>query len=233
MLQHIKELYGDKLAALDGEIGRVRDVYFDDKTWVIRYVVADTGSWLTGRLVLLSPHAFEKWDPQVKILNVKLKKKQIEDSPSIDLHKPVSRDFEIEYHRYYGWPAYRNDGAVLGCDGYPDGLPPSKDIMEAHPQRRGKDEHLRSTRAVIGYHVQTTDGVVGHVKDFLVDGMSWAIRKLVVEASHWYSGKEVLISTSKVEGIHYEESTVFVNLTRENIEQSARNEIAQADAGRP
>jgi hypothetical protein len=105
--------------------------------------------------------------------------------------------------------------------------------MEAHPQRRGKDEHLRSTRAVIGYHVQTTDGVVGHVKDFLVDGMSWAIRKLVVEAGHWYSGKEVLISTSKVEGIHYEESTVFVNLTRENIEQSARNEIAQADAGRP
>jgi len=60
MLQHIKELYGDKLAALDGEIGRVRDVYFDDKTWVIRYVVADTGSWLTGRLVLLSPHAIRR-----------------------------------------------------------------------------------------------------------------------------------------------------------------------------
>ena len=127
MLHNLKELYGNKLAALDGNIGHVRDFYFDDKTWVIRYVVADTGSWLAGRLVLLSPHAFGKLDPHEKTLHVKLHKKQIENSPSIDSHEPVSRHFEIEYHRYYGWPAYWNDGALWSLGGCPEGLPPSKD----------------------------------------------------------------------------------------------------------
>ncbi len=50
--------YGHKLAALDGEIGSVKDFYFDDKTWTIRYLVADTEPWLPERLVLLYPHAF-------------------------------------------------------------------------------------------------------------------------------------------------------------------------------
>jgi uncharacterized protein YrrD len=232
MLQQIKELYGDKLAAVDGDIGRVRDVYFDDKTWVVRYVVADTGSWLKERLVLLSPHAFGKLSPHAKALNVKLTRRQIEDSPSIESHKPISRDFEIEYHRYYGWPAYWNDGRIWGGGGHPKGLPPSKDVMEVDPKRRGDDEHLRSTRAMTGYHIQTTDGVVGHVSDFLVDDISWAVLKLAVAAGHWYSGKEVLISTSKVRGIHYEESTVFVNLTREDIEKTARSGIAPAEPSR-
>ena len=105
-LQGTKELYGDKLAALDGDIGRVKDFYFDDENWVIRYLVADTGSWLTGRLVLLSPHAFGKLDQHEKTLHVKLRRQQIQDSPSIDLHKPVSRQYETEYYGYYGWPTY-------------------------------------------------------------------------------------------------------------------------------
>src|SRR5471030_2004536 len=104
MLQNIKELYGHKLAASDGEIGHVKDFYFDDKTWVIRYVVADTGSWLTGRQVLLSPHAFAGLKGDEKAMHVKLSIKQIESSPSIESHKPVSRSFEEEYHSYYSWP---------------------------------------------------------------------------------------------------------------------------------
>ena len=86
MLQNIKKLYGHKLAAIDGEIGQVKDFFFDDKTWVIRYLVADTGSWLPGRLVLLSPHSFGILDQYDKTLNIKLLKKQIESSPSIDSH---------------------------------------------------------------------------------------------------------------------------------------------------
>ena len=61
MLQNIKNLYGDKLAALDGDIGHLKDFYFDDESWAIRYLVADTGSWLTGRLVLLPLMLSENW----------------------------------------------------------------------------------------------------------------------------------------------------------------------------
>jgi hypothetical protein len=231
MLHNLKELYGNKLAALDGDIGHVRDFYFDDKTWVIRYVVAETGSWLTGRLVVLSPHSFGRLDPHDKILDVKLHKKQIENSPSIDSHAPVSRHFEIECHRYYGWPAYWNDGASWILGGYPEGLPPSKDKIEEHPQQHGEDKHLQSSRQVTGYHIQATDGLIGHVRGFLVDEMTWAIRELAVEAGHWYSGREILISPGKIERIRYEESTVFVNLTKADIQRTGESEVAQAGVG--
>ena len=42
---------------MDGEIGKVREFYFDDQHWAIRYLVADTENWLAGRQVLISPYA--------------------------------------------------------------------------------------------------------------------------------------------------------------------------------
>ena len=100
MLQSLKYLLGHKLGALDGEIGHVKDFYFDGHNWAVRYVVADTGNWLTGRLVLLSPHAIATLAPLEKNVPVNLTRRQIEASPVIELHKPVSRQYEEEYHRY-------------------------------------------------------------------------------------------------------------------------------------
>ncbi len=232
MLHNIKELYGNRLAARDGDIGHVQDFYFDDKTWVIRYLVADTGSWLTGRRVLISPHAFGNVDHEKKTLHVKLHKKQIEDSPSIESHKPVSRQYEVEYYRYYGWPAYWDGGAMWGFGGYPVVVPPSREEMEANQPRHHHrdDKHLQSTHAVAGYQIETADGTIGHVSSFLIDEKSWGIRKLVVEAGHWYAGKEILISSSKVDRISYEESKVFVNLTKADIERTAENDLVKTGA---
>ena len=108
MLQNIKDLYGNKLAALDGDIGHIQDFYFDDLKTLddFAYLVANTGSWLTGRHVLISPHAFSRLDQREKTLHIKLLKKQIEDSPSLQSHKQVSRPYEMEFYRYYGWPPY-------------------------------------------------------------------------------------------------------------------------------
>ena len=231
MLQNTKELHGIKLAALDGDIGHIKDFYFDDQTWVIRYVVADTGSWLTGRLVLLSPHAFANLDPREKALHVRLHQKQIELSPSIESHKPVSRQYEIEYYNYYGWPAYWNGDAMWGLGGYPVLLPPSKEQLEAHAKHHHRDDkHLQSTSAVNGYQIQTPDGPIGHVTGFLIDDKSWAIREMVVDAGHWYAGKEILIAPTDVERIGYEESTVFVNLSKETIQRTAEHRVAQPAA---
>ena len=228
MLQSIKQLYGNKLAALDGDIGHVKDFYFDDENWVVRYLVADTGSWLTGRLVLLTPHAFGELDQNEKTLHVKLHKKKIQDSPSIESHKPVSRQYEADYYTYYGWPTYWDGSAMWGIGGYPIVLPPSKKEMEIQKKYHHRDDkHLRSMQAVTGYHIQSVDGEIGHVNSFLVDDKSWAIHELVVETGHWYSGKEILIPTSKVKRISYEESKVSVSLTKADIQQTAENEISQ------
>jgi len=230
MLQNTKELYGHKLAAVDGEIGHVKDFYFDDKIWVIRYLVADTGSWLTGRLVLLSPHAFGAWDQFGQILHLKLPMKQIENSPSIEAHKPVSRQYEIEYYRYYGWPVYWNGGAIWGFGGLPVMLPPSKDELEAHLKHQPDDKHLQSTQAITGYHVQSGDETIGHVSGFLVDDRSWTIHKLVVETGHWYSGQEILISTDRVERISCEEAKIFVNITIAELQRASGNNLAKIGA---
>ena len=94
MLRIVKEFYGAKLGASDGEIGHVKDFYFEDQDWAVRYVVADTGSWLPGQQLLLSPHAFGSLHQTGKLLIVNLTRKQIKDSPPIESHKPVSRQYE-------------------------------------------------------------------------------------------------------------------------------------------
>jgi len=228
MLRSIKQLYGDKLGASDGEIGQVKDFYFDDQNWAVRYVVADTGSWLSGRQVLISPHAFGPLHQAGKVLRVDLTRKQIEDSPSIESHQPVSRQYEEEYYRYYGWPYYWQGNGLWGMSGVPvlelppKLLPPLPDepAMTGGRQPERADAHLRSTQAVGGYHLQASDGTTGHVGDFMMDTQSWAIRQLVIKTGHRFSGQEVQIPTRKVDRISYPNSTVFVNLTREAVEQS-------------
>lgn len=222
MLRSIKQLYGDSLRASDGEIGHIKDFYFDDRSWAVRYVVADTGSWLSGRLVLLSPHVFRNFDLDGVCRGVNLTRKQIENSPDFDSHKPVSRQYELEYYHYYGWPYYWQGDGLWGGSGFPTMEPSAEDRPEepiggeaSLPQ--SADAHLRSTQALHGYSIQTSNGEIGHVADFIVRNTSWAIVHMVVETGHWFSGKEIVISPKHIDQISYEESKVFVNVTKEAI----------------
>jgi hypothetical protein len=218
MLRSIKQLYGDKLGASDGEIGYVKDFYFDDQNWAVRYLAADTGTWLTSRQVLLSPHALGKACLARKVLTVNVTRKQIEDSPSLEWHKPVSRQFEEEYYRYYGWPNYWQGDGLWGMSGFPFlQMPtkplPTKQAAAIDPQRERADAHLHSTREVKGYNIQARNGIIGHICDFIMDHKSWAISQLVIKTADGLSGKEVQIPPVKVDRINYKESTMFVNLT--------------------
>ena len=53
MLRSISQLYGNKLAASDGEIGHVKDFYFDDHAWAIRYLIVHTGESPDARKLLI------------------------------------------------------------------------------------------------------------------------------------------------------------------------------------
>jgi len=225
MLRSIKQLYGNKLGASDGEIGHVKDFYFDDQSWAIRYLVADTGSWLPGRKVLLSPHAFGSFQQAGHLLRVNLTRKQIENSPPIESHKPVSRQYEEEYYRYYGWPFYWQGDALWGMSGFPilEQTPhpfPSGPVPAGDGAIENADAHLRSTQAVKGYLVEASDGTIGQVFDFMVDDRNWAIGQLAIKIGHRFSGKETQIPTGKVERISWDESKVFINLTKEAVEKS-------------
>lgn len=234
MLHSMKQLYGAKLGASDGNIGHVKDFYFDDQNWVIRYVIADTGSWLSGRQVLISPHAIARLDPGEKLLRVNLTREQIENSPLIETHKPVSRQYETEHYLYYGWPNYWQGGSLWGVSGFPMleqpvipilSEPVPADALSSEPA----DVHLRSAQAVNGYQIKASDGTVGHVCDFLLDRQSWAIRQLVIKIGHMLSGREVQVPSSQVDRICYEEATVFVNMTIEGVTQSPPYPLEPAD----
>jgi hypothetical protein len=236
MLQSIKKLYGNKLGASDGDIGQVKDFYFDDRNWAVRYVVADTGNWLAGRQVLISPHAFASSYPAGKAMPTTLTRKQIENSPAIEMHKPVSHQYEEEYHRYYGWPYYwEGDGLWGGMRGFPIlELPPKFSFLTptaaTGAETKRADAHLRSTQAVTGYHLQGSDGIIaGHVCDFLMDHKTWAILQLVGKTGHRFTGREVQIPMSQIDRISYEESTVFMKLTADAIEKSPEHNPAPND----
>ena len=232
MLQDIKQFYGRKIGARDGAIGHVKDFYFDDRTWAVRYLVADTGSWLPGRQVLLTPHVFGCFDTNTDVLRINLTRTQIEESPSIDSHLPVSRQYEEDYYRYYGWPVYWQDGGITGASGFPPvALPPLPISQPHHGHKQRDDVHLRSMKSVTNYAIQATDGPIGSVRSFMVHGTSWDIRKVIVETGHWYAGKPILILPESINRISYEDSTVFVNLTKNDIEKTLKNNVAHAGAG--
>ncbi len=218
MLNKAKTLKGYKLHSLDGEIGKVKEFYFDDHHWTIRYLIADTGNWLTGRQVLISPHALIAVNKEEGYVTVDLTRKQIEDSPSLDSDKPVSRQFEKLYYEYYGWPMYWNGPYMWGP--YPNIVNNRTKRREFTHAKKAWDSHLRSTEYVSGYDIQATDGEIGHVEDFIIDDEMWTIRYLIIDTRNWWPGKKVLVSPQWIERVSWDDSKVFINLLREAIRQS-------------
>ena len=218
MLSKVKTLQGYQLDSIDGNVGKIREFYFDDQHWTIRYLVADTGTWLSGRQVLITPYALGAINPVAEKLEVSLTKKQIEDSPSLNTDKPVSRQFEEDYYGYYGYPMYWRGDNSWGNHSYLE----RDQAKWGGVNQGGKawDPHLRSTKSVTGYHIQARDGEVGHVEDFVVDDETWAIRYLVINTHNFWPGKKVLVSPQWIERVSWSESKVFVTLTRETIKLS-------------
>jgi len=218
MLYKTKTLQGYKLDSLNGVIGKAQEFYFDDQYWVVRYLVADSGNWLTGRRVLLSPYALVAVDKEKQHIIVNLTKKQIEDSPSLESDKPVSRQFEEAYYGYYDWPMYWGGQNMWG--NYPDIVRGHEKWREYSKDEKPWDPHLRSTHTVCGYNIQSTDGEIGHVEDFVIDDQNWAIRYLIINTQNWWPGKRVLIATKWIEKVDWSELKIVVNLSRELIKQS-------------
>lgn len=218
MFHRVKTIKGYALHCLDGEIGKVNEFYFDDQHWAIRYLVADTGNWLTGRQVLISPYALAAINDEKQYITVNLTKKQIEDSPSLDSDKPVSRQFEEAYYGYFGWPSYWSGPYMWGL--YAQIERDCEKWKKTNPGGKAWDPNLRSTSSVSGHHIQAADGEIGHVEDFIIDDETWAIRYLIVDTQNWWPGKKVLVSPQWIDRVSWNESKVFVNLFRTAVKRS-------------
>ncbi len=232
MLRSIASLRRCTIAATDGDIGKVTDVYFEDEGWTVRYLVVDTGTWLSGKEVLLSPLSFRSGEHEPERLFVTLSRARVKDSPDIDTARPVSRQHEIEFSRYYGYPTYWEGPYRWGPTPFP-GLPGAWPGPEAMPaptavereiearmawEQENADPHLRSARAVSDYYIEAVDGEIGHVEELFVDDQDWAIRYMAIDTRNWWPGKKVLISPAWVDRLNYEESKVHIGLRRDAIQ---------------
>jgi hypothetical protein len=228
----MSDLKGYTIGATDGEIGQVSDFFFDDLRWAIRYLVVETGTWLLSRKVLISPFSLLPADWEHNRLPVRISREAVKNSPDIDTNQPVSRQHESQYADYYGYPYYWGGDGLWGEGLYDPVLvppfdpatdPQARQLLQAERMRHQTDDpHLRSCQAVIGYHIEASDGDIGHVKGMLVDEDNWAIRYLVVDTSNWWLGHQVLIPPYWVSDIRWSDSCVSVNLTRKSIQDSPR-----------
>jgi len=228
MLRNSSEIIGYTIGASDGRLGRVTDFLFDDDTWLVRWLVIDTGSWLSGRKVLLPPSVLGHFSGIGDQFSVRLTMQEVKDSPGVDTDLPVSRQSETNTYDYYGWNPYWNRGLYLGGFSWgtggmspvPYGEPLARVAEEAAEQEQDDDPHLRSVKAVTGYHIHASDGEIGHVADFLVKDADWSIHFLVVDTRNWWPGKQVLVSPRSIKAIDWSKRLVDLNVARQCVKDS-------------
>jgi len=218
MLIKAKSLKNYNLNCKDGEVGKVKDFYFDDHQWVVRYLIADNGNWLIGKQVLISPLALGSINKKNELIRINLNKKQIQNSPPLNNDQPVSRQFEESYYGYYGWPTYWSGLNIWGHSPHP--IADSEEQKVSGQYENYEDTHLRSTNNVSGYHIQAIDGEIGHVEDFIIDDKTWTIRYLIIDTNNLLPGKKVLISPQWIDQVSWNDMKVTVKLSRESIRQS-------------
>lgn len=227
MLRSVKSLEGFAIGATDGPFGNVKDFYFDDEAWVVRYLVVDTSTWLGGRKVLISPYSIGRSDWAEKLLPATISKQQVKESPGIDTDEPVSRQYEKGFLGYYGYPYYWGGMGLWGAGYYPGtyltGTPADYDGYQGYlkaPSSDDGDPHLRSCNAVKGYRIQANDGEIGHVQGFVVDDDTWSIRYMIVNTSNWWVGHKVLVSPEWIKHVSWSGSCVEVSLDRQTIKDA-------------
>jgi len=222
MLRSLNDLERYKVSATDGDIGSVVNFLLDDQRWVVRYLVVETGGLLGGHRVLISPISFRRAEWSTRSFHVALTMEKVKNSPSVDVDKPVSRQHEQDYYRYYGYPYYWGYTGIWGMGAFP-GLLGAGRWNEAPVERAragSGDVHLRSAREVRGYQVQGSDDAIGQVDDFVIDDDTWEVRYLVIDTSPWWFGKKVLIAPHWATHISWSESKVHIDLSKQQIKNS-------------
>jgi uncharacterized protein YrrD len=219
---------GYVVLASDGHLGTVSDLLFDDSSWTVRWLVVETGNWLVNRGVLIPVSALGQPDMQARTFRVNLTVAQIKDSPDVDTHRPVSRQFESSAYDYYGFSPYWGTDLYMEGFAYWGGMVPmaatpeveSREVQIDQLQRQNEDAHLRSVAEISGYHIHAVDGEIGHLAEVLIDDSDWTLRYLVVNTSNWWRGKEVLISPRSTESIRWTEHLIYIAVDRDRVRSS-------------
>jgi hypothetical protein len=238
MLRSLNELARYKVTAIDGDVGSVADFLLDDRAcpvsdpspaadafrtepperaraaWAVRYLVVQTGGLFDRRRVLISPISFREVDAAAKRFHLALSVAKIKKSPDLDGARPISRRDEGEYFRYYQYPYYWDYAGLWGMGMLPGMLATSVWREQEQPEETRDDGSLRSARALIGFHVEASDGRVGQVDELLIDDATYEVRYLVVNTGLVH---KLRLRPQWAERVNWDERMIYVGMPRQAI----------------
>jgi hypothetical protein len=177
---------------------------------------------LPGRKVLISPASLGEPDWNSQLFPVTLSQQQIRESPALEEHAPVSRQYERTYHEFLGYGLYWEGPELWGTHPDPAGIVHPVAGADASPAANleVKEGHLRSANEVRGYAIHGTDAEFGAVDDFVVDDHRWTIEWMVLDTHRWLPGRKVLVSPEWIESVDWVQRRVDVVMTAEQIRNS-------------
>ena len=199
VLRRTEDLYGFALRGIDGSIGKVHDLYFDEASWMVRYLTLDTQSWPVRRFILLAPCALKKlaWDKRRG--SVQVTRAQVTGCPEIEPRPSLSWRHCAEMDEYFGWPISKSiEADRVGREKGGYGAATARD----RPL-------LQSARELPAYRIEIGGVELGRVADVLFDDETWAIRYLLVDCWHWSPGRRQLIPPECVKAIGHSEFKIF------------------------
>jgi sporulation protein YlmC with PRC-barrel domain len=250
MLRSLESIRGHSISATDGEVGSVSDFVLDGGTWKVRYLVVNTGSWLSERLVLLPPDVTIASDWNRNRVDVALTREQVKNSPGIEGHETASQKAEAESSGHHGWShvfSVRGGAAPAARPVPPFGAMPSR-VLESEVPSAGRtsledvprtdsgtlpdekatdkrdeprdEDALYSYRELTKYEASAEDGVVGKVVDVVVDDRAWDARYLVIVTGGWLRGRTVVVAPQWVRFVNWRGKDIRLDVTRGEVEGS-------------
>lgn len=204
--------------ATDGDIGGCQDILIDDEQWIVRYVVADTNTWLPlSRKVVISPVSIDNIDTEAQTISVTLTKEALKNSPSLEHHQPISRKYESLLYKYFGYGYYWTGPGAWGEYAHP--LELVDNYALEHAKLDETSTHLRSCDELTGYTVTLSDGQEGHVDDFIIQLPMWSLSHLVINLNDWLpGGKRVKIDCRHITGVDWVAHTVELDISKKELE---------------
>ena len=230
MLRTLSSLYRYTLHTREGELGNIADAYFEDETWVIRYLVVDLNRWLPGRKVLVPPAIAERPKDETGQLPVEMTRESVRTAPDFKTEQPVSRQLEDRLHSFFGWQPYWA-GEPEGGQTSPrvpsgDEMTGDREADSTPKEAPTGNPNLRSARDLIGYKIEAATQPVGTLTDLLVDDESWMVRYLVIDVGQPDTTRQVVIAADTVEKVDWHQFAIFLDLERDSVERAPSFEAA-------
>jgi hypothetical protein len=231
MLRSVRDLVGYTVAARDGRCGELRDMYFDDRLWILRYWEVDAGA--AASALRLSPQAVTAIADKARQFHVRMCREQLQRGPGVDSDPGLTHPLDAEG----GLRRERDGGNLWSLAGLPlsELLAPAVEAAElpatpAHPERFGleRDLRLRSSAEVIGYGVAARDGPIGHVADFLIEPATWQVRMVVVDTHTRLADRPVLLPPMWVDDFDDAARQLRFRVSRDAVQSSPHYEASPA-----